>query len=103
MPVKYTFKYAWPDGVTPMTLEQWVNSLTTEEQTEYREADVRQKAFRSDVINDGKMKLDGSTAYVWKDKEAAEVNKPVDPTWLIFWNRYLAETQTIFSTEITEI
>jgi hypothetical protein len=103
MPVKYSFKYAWPDGVEPKTLDQWVRSLSAQEQEEFRQADVRQKAFRADVIDAGKMKLDGNSAYVWKDQEAAQVNKPVDPTWLIYWNRYLAETQTIFTTEITEI
>ena len=98
MPVVQKFTYSWPPGVTPMTHYQWLNQLPADEQARYKEAEKRQHDFRQQVIDSGKMSVDHDT-YTWSDAEAAKQNKPNDPVWLEFWNRYLEETQTIFNCE----
>lgn len=102
MPIIHTFKTSWPVGAKPLSMEQWAATLSTAEQDEFTHANLRQKAFRAQVIEDGKMVL-GHDTYTWADKEAADINKPNDPIWLLYWDRYLLETKAICTMEVTEI
>lgn len=102
MSIRHKFEYSWPEGVTPMYLHEWVNTLPQEEQKQFYAAEKRQQNYRSDVITEGKMYIDKDHSYIWSDKETATQNKPYDETWRLFWVRYLEETKTIFKIEEEE-
>ena len=104
MPVYQTFTYTWPEGVTPMTWWEWIETLSVEEQLKVRESEKRQHAFRDIAIANGNLAFDNDEArsYIWKDTEAHIINKPNDPEWLEFQFRYHAETQTTIHTNIVE-
>jgi hypothetical protein len=94
MPVKHEFVYSWPTGVEPVYLHDWVDTLSEQEQKEFYIAQQRQIAYRSNVINEGKMYIDNDGSYVWSSEETAKENKPNDDTWLRYYNRYINETKT---------
>ena len=104
MPVYQTFTYTWPEGVTPMTWWEWIETLSVEEQLKVRESEKRQHAFRDVVYQNGNLTVgtEEPHQYVWKDTEAFKTYKPNDPEWLKFQLRYQAETQTTIHTEIVE-
>lgn len=82
---------------------EWVATLPLDEQQEYAAARARQNSLRSVAIEQGKMEIDNSSDaqdYIWKDESALTINKPNDDVWLKYWDRYLAETQTIFTIEV---
>jgi hypothetical protein len=101
MPIEHIHKVTWPEGVTPMSTYQWVSTLSIEEQNEFAEANKRQEQLRSEVVAQGNL-IVASSSYIWKDRAAAEINKPQDLVWLKYWSRYLKETQAIFTIEEKE-
>jgi hypothetical protein len=104
MAIRQTFKYTGPDGGPAITFQAWLNSIPEADQKEYWAAQARQSAIRQDYIDRGILILDnscpGQNAYVWRDVESAENNKPMDEVWGKYWRRYLTETGTVF--EIVE-
>lgn len=97
--VKHSFKYTWPDGVLPIYLHEWVETLPESQKKEFYDAQKRQLAFRESKVQDGALEVKNNE-YVWRNESAAEVNKPYDETWRLYFERYLQETQTRF--EIVE-
>lgn len=95
MPIKQQFTYEWPEGSTPMDIDEWVGTLPVAEQIEFKEAKSRQVAYRQKVINEGKMKMIAG-AYVWKDAEARTNNKPMDDIWLSYHTRFIKENNIKF-------
>jgi hypothetical protein len=102
MPILSKFVYIWPDGTTPIDLYQWLTTLPTEKQDEFRQADIRQKEFRKQVVDQGNMQITND-GYVWKDKDALNTGKPNDPTWQMYWNQWIDKTGVQFTIEQTEI
>jgi len=98
MPILSKFVYTWPPGATPIQFHNWIATLTQTEQDEFSLAEKRQKQFRQEVIDQGNLQVinDG---YVWKDQAALAVNKPQDPTWAIYWGRWINETGVQFTIE----
>lgn len=107
MGVRHEFKYTVPDGQTFVDLHGWVATLSVSEQEEFRLAQQRQYAIRQEFVDAGVLTVDAhkvkNTPYIWKDSTAANKNKPKDPIWAIYWDRYLAETNTKFEIIETEI
>ena len=102
MPIKWEFEWYTTDGSNFITIDDWIKTLTSEEQEEYREANARHKSYRADAINSGNFDLvDGS--YVWKDGEAEQHAKPNDPIWLEYWDRWQRETNSTCRLIRTEI
>jgi hypothetical protein len=101
MPTLSKFIYTWPEGTTPITFEAWIETLSKEEQDEFRLADIRQKEFRKMVVDQGNLVVTND-GYVWKDKDAEKVNKPHDPTWDLYWGRWITETGVVFTIEYIE-
>ena len=101
MPILSKFVYTWPDGTVPIMFYDWVNTLSKEEQDEFRLGDIRQKEFRKIVVEQGNMQITND-GYVWKDKDTMNIGKPTDPTWHRYWNRWQDETGVIFKIEIIE-
>lgn len=102
MPILAKFVYTWPDGTTPIMFHDWINTLSKEEQDEFRLADIRQKEFRKTVVDQGNLKVTND-GYVWKDKNALDTGKPTDPTWQIYWTQWIDKTGVQFTIEQIEI
>jgi hypothetical protein len=102
MPILSKFIYTWPNGTIPIAFDAWIKTLSTEEQDEFRQADIRQKDFRKQVVDQGNMQITND-GYVWKDKDTLNIGKPTDPTWQIYWTRWINETGVQFTIEQTEI
>jgi hypothetical protein len=96
MKVIHHFEYSWPDGTTPITLQQWVNTLSTEEQECFRSAEKRQRLLRAQTIDNGTMSIAGPHSYEWQNNIVANINKKYDKEWRDFFDRYIKETGTIF-------
>jgi len=96
MSVIQQFEYTWPEGTTPIDFHPWVATLTQAEQDEFAQALARQQAFRQQWIDDGSLTLvpDG---YEWKDESTLSAGKPMDPTWQVYWKRWIDETGVQFS------
>ena len=98
-----SFIYTYQDG-TPANQNDWIKTLPIEEQLEFAAADKRQKQFRQDVVDDSRLVVDARLGqYIWKDKDAFHVNKPTDPVWLIYWDRWVEEENIIFTQTYTEV
>jgi len=102
MSVLQKFIYIWPEGATPISFPNWILALTQSEQDEFRLADIRQKEFRKQVVDQGNLQVTDD-GYIWKDKDALTTNKPTDPTWQIYWQRWIDETGVQFTIEQMEI
>lgn len=96
MAVIHEFKYTATPGGSAISLHSWIQTLPTDQQTEFYSAEVRQVDFRSQVIEQGNLTLGSHNTYIWKDDAAAQQNKIDDPTWLRYFNRYLKENNITF-------
>jgi hypothetical protein len=93
----------YPSGDTA-NQDAWIKTLTVEEQLEFYAADKRQKQLRQNVVDEGKLVFDDTLSqYIWKDKDTFHVNKPSDPVWQIYWDRWLKEENIIFTMTCTEV
>lgn len=89
-----------PEGKPVVHMEQWVTTLSQDEQHEFAQAKERQRAFRAETVANGNLKV-AVGSYEWKDENSAKINKPNDPVWLKYWDQYIKETGMKFN--ITEI
>jgi hypothetical protein len=103
MRYKESFISTYQDG-TLAKQEDWLKTLPLEEQLEFADADKRQKQLRQDAIDEGRLVYsDTSREYIWKDKDTFHINKPADPGWMIYWDRWLKEENIIFIRTYTEV
>ena len=101
MPLIQKFTYTWPEGSTPLLLENWLLTLPQEEQDEYWESRRNGDRLRQIAIDQGRLIVkDG--VYVWKDTKAFDMGKENDLVWENYWRRWQAETGVIFKSEIIE-
>lgn len=102
MSIVHEFKYTVAEGYSWIELDDWVNNLPDAERQEFRDAERRQREFRSQAIADGRLVLDEShlgdhrqpgdqPRYVWSDPETAKQNKPEDIIWRQYFDRWMAE------------
>jgi hypothetical protein len=101
MAIVHKFIYTWPEGTTPVEMNDWLKTLPQSEQDEYWEGRRNGDRLRQIAIDEGRMIMrDG--AYEWRDAESFALNKENDPTWEMYWMRWQAETGVIFTSEIIE-
>jgi hypothetical protein len=99
--VRQKFHWYWPPGVTPVSINEWANTLSEAEKLEWVNGRARQHEMRQQAIDRGDMiLLEGE--YVWKDKETASRGKGIDEVWEKYWLRWQAETGVIFSSTLGE-
>jgi len=96
MSVTQQFEYTWPEGAIPLQFEPWVATLPQAEQDEFAQAQARQRALRQKLIDEGLL-WQVPEGYVWKDKNTFDIGKPTDPTWQLYWTRWINETGVKFS------
>jgi hypothetical protein len=96
MTVLQQFQYTWPEGTTPIQFNDWITTLPQADQDEFAQAVSRQQAIRQQYVDNGLLSV-VPEGYEWKD-QAAQINgKPNDPTWEIYWARWIRETGVTFS------
>lgn len=113
MAVEHQFRYRVPEGQRFVTFEEWTQNLPADQNLEFNQARQRQEAHRQAAIDRGDLIRDWSKVdisdptsqptYIWKDAETEHKNKPADPVWLQYWDRYLTETNTTFEIVKVEI
>ena len=107
MPVKQEFVYTQESGKKLPTLHEWVDTLSGEDQLNFRLAEKRQLTLRQQAIEQAQLTVvkktsDDVTAldnYVWSDEaknKPVEKRKKWDRVWLQYWSRYLKETGAQF-------
>ena len=102
MAVVQRFIFEWPEGVKQIDLFAWIRTLPRAEREEFYQAKERQEAHRQQAIDAQRMELSKGT-YVWKNNDEAKKNKPSDPTWVKYFQRYLRETNTQFKVVYEEM
>ena len=102
MAVIQRFEFEWPEGTKQIDLFAWINTLPRAERDEFYQAKERQEAHRQQAINDQRMEM-SKGAYIWTNQEEANKNKPSDPTWVKYFQRYLRETNTQFKVIYEEV
>jgi hypothetical protein len=95
MTVLQKFQYTWPEGTTPIQFTNWITTLPQEDQDEFAQAMTRQESIRQTYIDNGLLSV-VPEGYQWKD-QAALNGIPNDPTWEIYWARWVKETGVMFS------
>lgn len=99
MPLIQKFEYIWPEGTTPIELDDWLKTLPQSEQDAYWEGRRNGDRLRQIAIDAGRMIIkDGM--YVWKDIDAFNIGKENDMTWQTYWQRWQDETGVIFRPHI---
>jgi hypothetical protein len=101
MPILSKFVYTWPPGTAQIQFHDWIRTLSTDQQDEFHQANIRQKEFRKLAVEQGNMQITDN-GYIWKDKDALNIGKPTDPTWQIYWTRWIKETGVKFTIEQIE-
>ena len=79
-----------------------MQTLTPEEQEEYRLGRENGDKLRQVAIDQGKLFIDKNGFYHWKDQTAFEENKQNDERWEKYWLRWQQETGVKFLPIIEE-
>jgi len=88
------FTWNWPgkdQGKPFISLTDWVNYLSKEQQEDFYKAQARQHQHRQEAIDQGLMVVDHK-GYIWRDEATAIQGKPSDLIWLEYTTRYSQET-----------
>jgi len=84
--------------VTVMSLNDWVKTLTTEEQAEFAEAEARRFANVQSRIDSGHITsnvITNTDGVVWNansESAVTEIKSEPDPVWFAYWERWQSET-----------
>jgi hypothetical protein len=103
MPLFEKYSYIWKNGPpSSVILENWVLTLSQEEQQEFSKARERQYAYRQVAMDKGNMEI-VPEGYKWRDEDAHTENKPNDPIWVKYFERWLSEHDGKLVIEIIEV
>jgi hypothetical protein len=93
MTVKISYHYTGPEGVEPINLLDWVNTLPEPEQTEFKEAARHNNKYSAIKEAVGKLKIEyaPTLTHIWTTVEDADAGLPADPVWEKYHDRYLTE------------
>lgn len=100
MAIKHSPKLAWPDGVVPVTMAQWADSLPADQKEEFNASHARQFENWDRAESAGDLVRDGMSQ-TWKDNDTRLSYN--DPIWLGYAKRYYKETQTQIIDEAQEV
>ena len=93
MAIRWKFEWFTTDGSPFISIDEWVATLSIEDQNRYRDANIRQKTYRQEKVNEGNLVV-ADDDYIWKDETAENINKENDPIWLEYWDRWQVETSS---------
>ena len=91
MAIRQVMQNRTTDGRPYVPLFVWVRQLPWPEQQEFRLAETRQRDLRQQAIQRGDMCIDPMQNYVWRDQETYLQDKPTDPVWLTYYQRWRSE------------
>lgn len=66
----------------------WSHSLSSAEQQEFDQAELRQLQYRQEAIDQGLLTVHAD-GYYWKNDETFAQGKKFDPVWMKFWKRWV--------------
>ena len=92
MTIEHKFEWFTTDGGPFISLIDWVNTLSVEEQQIFYAAKQQHEEYRQQKVNDGSLVISEIGSYIWKDSEAALINKKNDLVWCAYWDRWQVET-----------
>lgn len=96
MPIEQKFIHEWPEGSTPIDIDDWVRTLPENQQKEFLAAKVRQIALREKGLRNGSLVEIKDYTHVWKDEAAKEINIQSDKVWLKYFRKYINENGITF-------
>jgi hypothetical protein len=102
MPKLQTIKIVPAEGKDIVQFPTWIKTLSESEQQEFKEATQRQEAIRQQFIDSGKMAI-GHGGYIWREQDNDPIQKPNDPVWDSYWQRWLTETDQSVIDSLVEI
>lgn len=103
MTIKWDFEWYSIDGRPVIKFDDWIDTLSSDEQTEYNSAYERQQLLQQEAVDQGILEIKQTNQYIWKDRDSEQVNKPNDPIWFKYWTRYQNETGTRCKIVKTEV
>lgn len=83
-----------------ITLENWVKTLSQEEQDRFFKARENNYAARQVAIDQGRMTITKDNNYVWANEQEYHKNKEHDPVFVDYFNRYLKENNIEFKQHV---
>jgi hypothetical protein len=107
--IQHDFSYSVPEGQEYVTFGTWIRALPEPERSNGLDAIRRQLEIRQHYVDAGLMKVvidpagKKDPSYIWSNEEAATNNKPNDPEWELFWNRWIKEYNITFNVEKKQI
>lgn len=96
MAVIQKFEYTWPEGTTPIWIDEWIKTLPQEQQDEYAAGQANGEILKQQAIDAGLMTVADDGSYVWRDQEAFNINKQNDLVWQRYWQQWQDETGVKF-------
>jgi hypothetical protein len=101
MPIQQVINFVAPEGKPMVSMNQWVLTLTAEEQAAYKVVFDRQEAILKSFKDSGDL-TGNSFQVIWVHGEKLpQVSQ--DPEWREFFDRYLAETGMTVQRTSTEV
>ena len=98
MAVTKKYSYTWPEGVTPVPHQTWVESLSPADRIKYDAANARQQVITDAAVAAGKLTLESFNRMVWVSEDDVEpFVSSKDTEWVDFHLRYCVETKAIFN------
>ena len=107
MTIRVEFTCTKVDGSTPITLDEWVATLTEARQTEFLAARDRQTSLNNELAAAGHVVAEDKNGRTYANAEVYQANntheaESHDPAWVSFWNEYLTANDIIFTQKVTE-
>jgi hypothetical protein len=107
MAIKVDLKFTKADGSVPITLTDWVATLSAERQKEFDEAVVRENAAQlASATGNKKIHTDTNIEH-WESEEAYKehnFNDAVhDLVWKSFWEEYITTNEIIFEQVVSNL
>lgn len=93
MAIELTHNFIRAEGHVPaISFSQWVNTLSAADKAEFDVAAAKHKAIMDAEKASGNLISEAGFKQVWRDGPVAP-----HPDWKVFFDRYLAETNTSHS------
>ena len=92
MNVKQKFLKETVDGRPYVSFYEWQQTLSESEMHEFKQARIRQHAYRDEAIARGDMTIDPvDGSYIWKNQATAYRGKTTDDIWYQYFERWRKE------------
>lgn len=104
MSVEHKFAYNGTNTGWGRDIQNWVKTLSAEEQAEFTESAARNAAMEQALKDAGHLTVAPDGSKVWANEQVflENINSMYDPQWKSYWNRWRTETGANFVATVTE-